>query len=98
MRGAEWPQNCRRQTGSYWSELRAHGFRFLLKPVRLDLLKRAVADAMKQAQFHESCLASPAAGTRQMLSAELEKYYPGITHLPPRDKDGYYLFGSDSGS
>ena len=73
-------------------------FKFLLKPVRLDLLKRAVADAMKQAQFHESCLASPAAGTRQMLSAELEKYYPGITHLPPRDKDGYYLFGSDSGS
>ncbi|ADW16315.1 response regulator receiver protein [Desulfobulbus propionicus DSM 2032] len=66
-------------------------FKFLLKPIRLALFKRAVAVAMKRVEARETDLLVPAANIREMLLSELERDYPGITTLPPRDEEGYFI-------
>lgn len=73
-------------------------FKFLVKPVKLELFKRAILSAMKLVEAHETGLVSSSESIRKMLLAELEQFYPGITSLPPRDKDGYYLLGSEADS
>ena len=71
-------------------------FKFLVKPVKIELFKRSIISAMDLVKAREAGLASHSESIRKMLLAELEQYYPGITSLPPRDNEGYYIIGPES--
>jgi DNA-binding NtrC family response regulator len=66
-------------------------FKFLLKPIRLILFKQAVAAALQRVKTQHDRRASNADSDRDTLLAELERDYPGITTLPPRDERGYFI-------
>ena len=70
-------------------------FKFLVKPVKIELFKRSIISAMDLVKAREAGVASHSESIRKMLLAELEQYYPGITSLPPRDKEGYYIIGPE---
>jgi len=70
-------------------------FKFLLKPIQVASFKQTIKRAMEasetnQVQRSNQDLLRP----RDIVLHELEKSYPGITSIPPRDKDGYFIIGS----
>lgn len=71
-------------------------FKFLVKPVKLEFFKQAIVSAMDLVvESREAGLASHSESIRKMLLSELEQHYPGITSLPPRDKEGYYIISPE---
>lgn len=70
-------------------------FKFILKPIQVDSFKQTIKRAMEAsganlAPRHSS---PESARPRDVVLHELEKNFPGITSIPPRDEEGYYLIG-----
>lgn len=72
-------------------------FKFLLKPIHQTLFRQTVAAAMKATGPGAITPTPCPLPFRTNRLADLEQAYPGITTLPPRDKDGYFLLDVGAG-
>lgn len=67
-------------------------FKFILKPVKFDVLERIIERSIN---FSEKEYGNGnylySNKTKNVVLDDLESQYPGITSLPPKDKDGYIL-------
>jgi DNA-binding NtrC family response regulator len=67
-------------------------FKFLLKPIQFESFKQTIKQAMEASRANLAPHSPPEfARPRDIVLRELEKDFPGITSIPPRDKEGYYL-------
>jgi len=67
-------------------------FKFLLKPIQFASFKQTIKRAMEASETNQAQRSNPdLLRPRDIVLHELEKSYPGITSIPPRDKDGYYI-------
>jgi len=73
-------------------------FKFFLKPISIDQFRLAINAALKLVEAREPGSVPSSDNIKKILITELEHQYPGITNLPPRDDEGYYIIASESDS
>jgi CheY-like chemotaxis protein len=66
-------------------------FKFLLKPLHPAVFKQVVALAMRRSETRETAQVAHPDNIRERLMAQLEQDYPGISTLPLRDEEGYFI-------
>lgn len=67
-------------------------FKFILKPVKFSLLKDSVYSALsyynQDVKYKDT---NEIIKSKDVILKELELNFPGISSMPPRDKDGYII-------